>query len=85
MGLQGLAEATDFDELTRHQKKKSGNHHCHCHIEYETGIDTMLTSIAPVMLTMLKKMITGAAQMDGAILVVSLPMDQCLKHVNIYC
>ena len=44
----------------------------------------MLTLTARDMLTMLKNMITGAAQMDGAILVVSAadgPMPQTREHI----
>ena len=44
----------------------------------------MPMSTAPDMLTYIKNMITGAAQMDGAILVVSAPdgpMPQTREHV----
>ena len=46
--------------------------------------DTMLTLIVQVMHDYVKNMITGAAQMDGAILVVNAadgPMPQTREHI----
>jgi translation elongation factor EF-1alpha len=43
----------------------------------------VITLTLTVQVTRLRKnMVTGAAQMDGAILVVAALMDQCHKHVS---
>ena len=54
------------------------------HVEYETENVTTLTSTLQDTRTTLKNMITGAAQMDGAILVVAStdgPMPQTREHI----
>ena len=53
-------------------------------MEYETEAATTRTLTAPVTLDYVKNMITGAAQMDGAILVVNAadgPMPQTREHI----
>jgi elongation factor Tu len=54
------------------------------HVEYESRPGTTPTSTAPGHADYIKNMITGAAQMDGAILVVSAadgPMPQTREHI----
>ena len=54
------------------------------HVEYEPILVTMLTVNFPGHADYVKNMITGAAQMDGAILVVSAadgPMPQTREHI----
>ena len=55
------------------------------HVEYETDKPSLCTRwLSQVTRTMLKNMITGAAQMDGGILVVSAadgPMPQTREHI----
>ena len=54
------------------------------HVEYETPSGTTPTSTAPGHADYIKNMITGAAQMDGAILVVAAndgPMPQTREHL----
>ena len=55
------------------------------HVEYETEKRHYAHVDCPGHADYVKNMITGAAQMDGAVLVVQLQMVQCLKLVNISC
>jgi len=54
------------------------------HVEYETEKRHYAHVDCPGHADYVKNMITGAAQMDGAILVVSLLMARCLRHVNTF-
>ena len=55
------------------------------HVEYETDARHYAHVDCPGHADYVKNMITGAAQMDGAILVVNAEMDQCLKQGSIFC
>jgi elongation factor Tu len=54
------------------------------HVEYETEARHYAHVDCPGHADYVKNMITGAAQMDGAILVVSGLMVQCLKQKSTY-
>jgi elongation factor Tu len=54
------------------------------HVEYETAKRHVAHVDCPGHADYIKNMITGAAQMDGAILVYLLQMVQCHKLVNIF-
>jgi len=85
LGLQGLAEATDFDEIDKApEEKERGITIATAHIEYETENRHYAHVDCPGHADYVKNMITGAAQMDGAILVVSAadgPMPQTREHI----
>ena len=85
LGLQGLAEATDFDEIDKApEEKERGITIATAHIEYETSNRHYAHVDCPGHADYVKNMITGAAQMDGAILVVSAadgPMPQTREHI----
>ena len=85
LGLQGLAEATDFDEIDKApEEKERGITIATAHIEYETMNRHYAHVDCPGHADYVKNMITGAAQMDGAILVVSAadgPMPQTREHI----
>ena len=85
LGLQGLAEATDFDEIDQApEEKERGITIATAHIEYETANRHYAHVDCPGHADYVKNMITGAAQMDGAILVVSAadgPMPQTREHI----
>ena len=85
LGLQGLAEATDFDEIDKApEEKERGITIATAHIEYETANRHYAHVDCPGHADYVKNMITGAAQMDGAILVVSAadgPMPQTREHI----
>jgi len=80
-----LAKARNFDEIDNAPEEKARgvtiNVH---HAEYETGKRHYAHVDCPGHADYIKNMITGAAQMDGAILVVSAadgPMPQTREHV----
>ena len=85
LALQGLAEATDFDEIDKApEEKERGITIATAHIEYETANRHYAHVDCPGHADYVKNMITGAAQMDGAILVVSAadgPMPQTREHI----
>ena len=85
LALQGLAEATDFEEIDKApEEKERGITIATAHIEYETVNRHYAHGDCPGHADYVKNMITGAAQMDGAILVVSAadgPMPQTREHI----
>ena len=85
LGLQGLAEATDFDEIDKApEEKERGITIATAHIEYETVNRHYAHVDCPGHADYVKNMITGAAQMDGAIIVVSAadgPLPQTREHI----
>jgi len=85
LALQGLAEATDFEEIDKApEEKERGITIATAHIEYETENRHYAHVDCPGHADYVKNMITGAAQMDGAILVVSAadgPMPQTREHI----
>ena len=85
LAFQGLAEATDFDEIDKApEEKERGITIATAHIEYETVNRHYAHVDCPGHADYVKNMITGAAQMDGAIIVVSAadgPMPQTREHI----
>ena len=85
LALQGLAEATGFDEIDKApEEKERGITIATAHIEYETANRHYAHVDCPGHADYVKNMITGAAQMDGAIIVVSAadgPMPQTREHI----
>ncbi len=85
LASKGLAEAKKFDEIDNApEEKERGITIATSHIEYETAKRHYAHIDCPGHADYVKNMITGAAQMDGAILVVSAvdgPMPQTREHI----
>ncbi len=72
LAKQGQAEATKYDEIDKApEEKERGITINTAHVEYETETRHYAHVDCPGHADYVKNMITGAAQMDGAILVVS--------------
>ncbi len=82
---KGLADFTPFDEIDKApEEKERGITIAIAHVEYQTDKRHYAHVDCPGHADYIKNMITGAAQMDGAILVVSAadgPMPQTREHV----
>jgi elongation factor Tu len=82
---KGLADFIAFDEIDKApEEKERGITIATAHVEYETDNRHYAHVDCPGHADYVKNMITGAAQMDGAILVVSAadgPMPQTREHV----
>ena len=85
LALKGLAELKDYDNIDNApEEKERGITIATSHIEYETENRHYAHVDCPGHADYVKNMITGAAQMDGAILVVSAadgPMPQTREHI----
>ena len=83
--LKGLAQKMDFDQIDKApEEKERGLTIAIAHVEYETAKRHYAHIDCPGHADYIKNMITGAAQMDGAILVVSAadgPMPQTREHI----
>ncbi len=82
---QGLATATAYDQIDNApEERERGITIATAHVEYETDNRHYAHVDCPGHADYVKNMITGAAQMDGAILVVSAadgPMPQTREHI----
>jgi elongation factor Tu len=85
LATKGLAELKDYDGIDNApEEKERGITIATSHIEYETETRHYAHVDCPGHADYVKNMITGAAQMDGAILVVSAadgPMPQTREHI----
>ncbi|MBI4037517.1 elongation factor Tu [Candidatus Curtissbacteria bacterium] len=85
LSKKGMAQAKAFEEIDNApEEKQRGITINITHVEYETDKRHYAHIDAPGHADYIKNMITGAAQMDGAILVVSAPdgpMPQTREHV----
>jgi len=85
LASQGLAEAKKYDEIDKApEERERGITIATSHIEYETPKRHYAHIDCPGHADYVKNMITGAAQMDGAILVVSAAdgaMPQTREHI----
>ncbi len=85
LSRKGLAEMKDYDNIDNApEEKERGITIATSHIEYETEKRHYAHVDCPGHADYVKNMITGAAQMDGAILVVSAadgPMPQTREHI----
>jgi elongation factor Tu len=85
LATKGLAELKDYDGIDNApEEKERGITIATSHIEYETESRHYAHVDCPGHADYVKNMITGAAQMDGAILVVSAadgPMPQTREHI----
>jgi elongation factor Tu len=82
---KGMADFTPFDQIDKApEERERGITIAIAHVEYETTNRHYAHVDCPGHADYVKNMITGAAQMDGAILVVSAadgPMPQTREHV----
>ena len=85
LGLQGKAQFTAYDQIDGAPEEKARGITINtAHVEYETENRHYAHVDCPGHADYVKNMITGAAQMDGAILVVSAadgPMPQTREHI----
>ena len=85
LAKQGLAEKRPYDTIDNApEEKERGVTINIAHVEYQTGNRHYAHVDCPGHADYIKNMITGAAQMDGAILVVSAvdgPMPQTREHI----
>ena len=85
LSSKGLAEFLAFDKIDKApEEKERGITISVSHVEYETAKRHYAHVDCPGHADYVKNMITGAAQMDGAILVVSAadgPMPQTREHI----
>jgi len=85
LALKGLADFTPFDQIDKAPEEKArGITISIAHVEYETENRHYAHVDMPGHADYIKNMITGAAQVDGAILVVAAtdgPMPQTREHV----
>jgi elongation factor Tu len=84
-GSKGAAKFTSFDKIDNAPEERArGITIAIAHVEYETEARHYAHVDCPGHADYIKNMITGAAQMDGAILVVSAPdgpMPQTREHI----
>ena len=84
-GAHGMAEVRSFDSIDNApEEKERGITIATAHVEYETDKRHYAHVDCPGHADYIKNMITGAAQMDGGILVVSAPdgpMPQTREHI----
>jgi len=84
-GLKGMAEYVAFDKIDKAPEEKArGITISTAHVEYQTAKRHYAHVDCPGHADYIKNMITGAAQMDGAILVVGAddgPMPQTREHI----
>ena len=84
-GLKGMADFIPFDQIDKApEEKERGITIATAHVEYETVSRHYAHVDCPGHADYIKNMITGAAQMDGAILVVGAddgPMPQTREHI----
>jgi elongation factor Tu len=84
-GLRGMGNYIPFDEIDKApEEKERGITISTAHVEYETPNRHYAHVDCPGHADYIKNMITGAAQMDGAILVVAAtdgPMPQTREHI----
>ncbi len=85
LGEKGMAKATAYDEIDgAPEEKERGITINTAHVEYQTEKRHYAHVDCPGHADYVKNMITGAAQMDGAILVVAAsdgPMPQTREHI----
>ena len=85
LGLKGMADYVPFDEIDKApEEKERGITIATAHVEYQTDNRHYAHVDCPGHADYIKNMITGAAQMDGAILVVGAddgPMPQTREHI----
>ena len=86
LSKKGLAQFVPFDQIDKAPEEKArGITIATAHVEYETAKRHYAHVDCPGHADYVKNMITGAAQMDGAILVVRRPMGRCRRRGSTFC
>ncbi len=84
-GMKGMGKFVDYDNIDKApEEKERGITIATSHVEYETATRHYAHVDCPGHADYIKNMITGAAQMDGAIIVVAAtdgPMPQTREHI----
>ncbi len=85
LAFQGKADYTDYSSIDKApEERERGITINTAHVEYETDVGHYAHVDCPGHADYIKNMITGAAQMDGAILVIAAtdgPMAQTKEHI----
>jgi elongation factor Tu len=85
LAKKGLSKITSFDQIDNApEEKERGITINTAHVEYETNVRHYAHVDCPGHADYVKNMVTGAAQMDGAIIVVAAtdgPMPQTREHI----
>jgi len=85
LAAKGLADSTPFDQIDKApEERERGITIATAHVEYQSEARHYAHVDCPGHADYVKNMITGAAQMDGAVLVVSAadgPMPQTREHI----
>ena len=85
LSMRGMADKTDFENIDKApEERERGITISTAHVEYQSDKRHYAHVDCPGHADYIKNMITGAAQMDGAILVVSAPdgpMPQTREHI----
>ena len=85
LSMKGMAQVRSFESIDNAPEEKArGITIATAHVEYETEVRHYAHVDCPGHADYIKNMITGAAQMDGAVLVVSAadgPMPQTREHI----
>ncbi len=85
LAFQGKADYTDYSSIDKApEERERGITINTAHVEYETDVRHYAHVDCPGHADYIKNMITGAAQMDGAILVIAAtdgPMAQTKEHI----
>jgi elongation factor Tu len=85
-GLKGMADFIPFDQIDKApEEKERGITIATAHVEYETATRHYAHVDCPGHADYIKNMITGAAQMDGAILVVVPMTVRCPRRGSTFC
>ena len=86
LAKQGLSEVKSFDQIDNApEEKERGITINTAHVEYETAKRHYAHVDCPGHADYVKNMVTGAAQMDGAIIVVAWTRRLCEEHGNWCC
>ena len=81
-----MADFVPFDQIDKApEEKERGITIATAHVEYETATRHYAHVDCPGHADYIKNMITGAAQMDGAILVVGPMTVRCPRPVSTFC
>jgi elongation factor Tu len=84
--LDGRGEFKAYDQIDKAPEEKArGITISTAHVEYETPARHYAHVDCPGHADYVKNMITGAAQMDGAILVVRRPTARCRRRASTSC
>ena len=83
---KGMAQARAYDSIDNApEERERGITIATAHVEYETVARHYAHVDCPGHADYIKNMITGAAQMDGAILVCRRPMGRCRRRASTSC